>query len=69
MSGLTKKQDPAHDGFYWEEYRNGLRVASGWHNGSNLSGEDNTENVRTDWTPPQPIRGHILRSATSRRKR
>lgn len=67
MAGLTKKQDPAHDGFYWEEYRNGSLVASGWHAGEDLGNSDYAESFKTDWIKPKPIRGRILAHGKPRR--
>lgn len=40
---MIKKIAPTPDGFYWEEWRGGTRIQSGWHNGSTLSGKDAEE--------------------------
>lgn len=57
---LKKAHKSNPDGFFWEEWRKGAKVAEGWHNGTSLNGDDQTENVVTDWRPEWRLRGRIL---------
>lgn len=34
------RRSPPADGYYWEEWRAGRLIASGYHDGSSLSGQD-----------------------------
>lgn len=54
---MSKNGTP--NGFYWEKWKGGQCVSFGWHDGTLLSGEDQTENFVTVCVAPRPFKGGV----------